>query len=98
MDIVSRYAQTFLLLQRYDEGLLAEPPEQQGGVLPTLDEARQALAELKADLICRGEATALFAQERDEAFVALLGNLDQSCLARRRIRASRPRRHTCCIS
>ena len=25
VDIVSRYAQTFLLLQRYDEGLLAEP-------------------------------------------------------------------------
>jgi len=26
VDIVSRYAQTFLLLQRYDEGLLTEPP------------------------------------------------------------------------
>jgi hypothetical protein len=44
VDIVSRYAQTFLLLQRYDEGLLTEPPEQRGGTLPTLDEARVALA------------------------------------------------------
>ncbi len=78
VDIVTRYAQTFLLLQRYDEGLLAEPREQPGGELPTVDEARAALARLKADLIARGEATDLFARERDDAFDALLGNLDQS--------------------
>jgi len=28
VDIVTRYAQTFLLLQRYDEGLLSDPPAQ----------------------------------------------------------------------
>ncbi|QEL65544.1 hypothetical protein OTERR_20680 [Oryzomicrobium terrae] len=78
VDIVTRYAQTFLLLQRYDEGLLAEPREQRGGVLPTVVEARAALARLKADLMARGEATDLFARERDEAFAALLGNLDQT--------------------
>lgn len=78
VDIVTRYAQTFLLLQRYDEGLLTEPPEQRGGMLPTLAEARVALTRLKADLMARGEATDLFARERDEAFEALLGNLDQS--------------------
>lgn len=39
VDIVTRYTQTFLLLQRYDEGLLIEPLTQAGGVLPTLDEA-----------------------------------------------------------
>ena len=27
VHIVTRYAHTFLLLQRYDEGLLTEPPE-----------------------------------------------------------------------
>lgn len=78
VDIVTRYAQTFLLLQRFDEGLLTEPPEQRGGILPTLSEARQALARLKADLMARGEATDLFARERGDAFDALLGNLDQS--------------------
>ena len=78
VDIVTRYAQTFLLLQRYDEGLLAEPPEQQGGVLPTPNDARAALSGLKADLMLRGEATDLFARERGDAFAALLGNLDQS--------------------
>ena len=78
VDIVTRYAQTFLLLQRYDEGLLTEPPEQRGGILPTPDQARQALARLKADLMARGEATDLFARERGDTFDALLGNLDQS--------------------
>ena len=78
LDIVTRYAQTFLLLQRYDEGLLTEPQTFAGGVLPTPDEARAALAELKADLMARGEATDLFARERGDAFAALLGNLDQT--------------------
>ena len=78
VDIVTRYAQTFLLLQRYDEGLLTEPRTVPGGTLPTLKQARAALAGLKADLMARGEASALFAQERGEAFDALLGNLDQT--------------------
>lgn len=78
LDIVTRYAQTFLLLQRYDEGLLTEPPEQRGGILPTLSNARNSLARLKADLMARGETTDLFALERGDGFAALLGNLDQS--------------------
>ena len=78
VDIVTRYAQTFLLLQRYDEGLLTEPPEQLGGVLPSLSEARAALSNLKAGLLARGEATDLFARERGEGLAALLGNLDQT--------------------
>lgn len=78
VDIVTRYAQTFVLLQRYDEGLLTEPPTTTGGTLFTVAEAREALAGLKADLMARDEASTLFAQERQEAFEALLGNLDQS--------------------
>ncbi|WP_322628823.1 virulence protein RhuM/Fic/DOC family protein [Halothiobacillus sp.] len=78
VDVVTRYAQTFLLLQRYDEGLLAEPQVVAGGRLPTLAEAHAALAGLKAELIARGEATPLFAQERGDAFAALLGNLEQT--------------------
>jgi prophage maintenance system killer protein len=78
VDIVTRYAQTFLLLQRYDEGLLTEPSTAAGGKLPTLHEVRTALSGLKADLTARGEATALFAQERGDGLAALLGNLDQT--------------------
>lgn len=78
VDIVSRYTQTFLWLQQYDEGLLNEPRGENGGTLPTVGEARQALAGLKAQLVSRGEATDLFARERGDGLEALLGNLEQT--------------------
>ncbi len=78
VDIATGYAQTFLLLQRYDEGLLTEPRSEAGGVLPTLVEARGSLAQLKSELMARKEATTLFGQEREEGLASLLGNLDQS--------------------
>ncbi|MBN8509084.1 MAG: virulence RhuM family protein, partial [Burkholderiales bacterium] len=78
VDVIARYTQTFLLLQRYDEGLLVEPKGIAGGVLPPVDEARTAIAHLKGDLLARGEATELFGREREEGLAALLGNLDQS--------------------
>lgn len=78
VDVLARYAQTFLLLQQYDEGLLDEPAAQSGGVLASIDDVRASLARLKADLIRRGEATELFALERGDGLAALLGNLEQS--------------------
>ncbi|MDK2797675.1 MAG: hypothetical protein PWQ19_1225 [Tepidiphilus sp.] len=78
VDVIARYTQTFLWLQRYDEGLLEEPPGSPGGVLPSLEESRAAIARLKADLMARGEASDLFGRERGDAFAALLGNLEQT--------------------
>ena len=78
VDIVSRYTHTFLWLQQYDEGLLTEPQTQQGGTLPTYAEACSELAELKLQLMAKGEASDLFGRERDNDLSAILGNLDQS--------------------
>jgi prophage maintenance system killer protein len=78
VDVIARYAQSFLWLQQYDEGLLSQPIEQTGGTLPSLEQARQSLARLKTDLMARGEATELFARERADGLAALLGNLDQT--------------------
>jgi prophage maintenance system killer protein len=78
VDVVTRYAQSFLWLQQYDQGVLRQPDMQEGGVLPNLQEARVALARLKADLMGRSEATELFALERGDGFESLLGNLNQS--------------------
>ena len=78
VEIVSRYTQTFLWLQRYDEGLLNEPQGHAGGTLPTETEAKQALANLKTNLIQRGEATELFAKERTDGLSSILGNLEQT--------------------
>lgn len=78
VEIVSRYTQTFLWLQRYDEGLLNEPAGQVGGRLPNADEAMQALQELKQSLMDRGEAGELFAHLRGDGLASILGNLEQS--------------------
>ena len=78
VDIVSRYTQSFLWLQRYDEGLLNEPTGQAGGDLPSHQESSEALAQLKQNLIARGEATELFAKPHGDGLSALLGNLNQS--------------------
>jgi prophage maintenance system killer protein len=78
VDVIARYTQTFLWLQRYDEGRLTAPVGSPGGVLLTLTEARAAIARLKADLMARGETSELFGRERGEAFAAILGNLEQT--------------------
>ncbi|MCP9761042.1 hypothetical protein EGI20_17465, partial [Aquitalea sp. S1-19] len=78
VEIISRYTQTFLWLQRYDEGLLTEPAGTEGGVLLAPEPAMQALGELKAQLMARGEASELFARPRGDGLAALLGNLAQS--------------------
>lgn len=71
VDVIARYTQTFLLLQRYDEGLLVEPKGITGGVLPPVTEARSAIARLKRDLMARGEATDLLGREREDGLAAL---------------------------
>jgi hypothetical protein len=98
VDVISRYTQTFLLLQRYDEGLLTEPKGTAGGTLPATTEARSAVTALKKDLIARREAGPLFGQERDAGLESILGNLEQSVLGAPPITASSPRRRICCIS
>lgn len=78
VDVIARYTQTFLWLQRYDEGLLTVPAGSPGGDMPSLGEARSGIARLKADLMAKDEATDLFGRERSEAFAAILGNLEQT--------------------
>lgn len=78
VDVIARYTQTFLLLQRFDEGLLAEPTGHPGGSLPSVAEARSAISRLKSDLMTRGDATDLFGIERQDGLASLLGNLRQS--------------------
>ena len=78
VDIISSYTQTFLWLQQYDEGLLVEPKGQQGSVFSSLDDTRTAIAQLKQQLLAKGEATPLFAHERQNGLAAIWGALEQS--------------------
>ena len=68
VEIVSRYTQTFLWLQRYDEGLLDDPKGQSGGDLTSPEDAMNSLNALKQQLIERGEATELFANPRGDGY------------------------------
>lgn len=78
VEIISRYTQTFLWLQRYDEGLLDDPAGQVGGILPSTVEAMAALNHLKSQLMQRGEATELFAKPRGDGLDSVLANLEQT--------------------
>jgi prophage maintenance system killer protein len=78
IDIVSRYTQTFLLLQRYDEGLLTHPKGMEGGLLASIEEVRSSIVQLKAALSSQGEAGALFGIERGDALESIIANLGQS--------------------
>lgn len=77
-DIIGRYTRTFLWLQQYDEGLLTEPRGQSGGSLTPLGDAKVAIRELKRQLIEKGEATELFANERGDGLDSIWGNLEQT--------------------
>ncbi|WP_405632190.1 RhuM family protein [Pseudoalteromonas sp. Ld20] len=78
VDIIASYTQTFLWLQKYDEGLLNSPKGELGGALTPLNDAKAAIAQLKQNLIIKGEATKLFAQERDDGLAAIWGALEQT--------------------
>ena len=71
VDIIASYTQTFLWLQQYDEGLLNSPKGELGGTLTPLNDAKAAITQLKQNLINKGEATKLFAQERNSGLGAI---------------------------
>jgi hypothetical protein len=98
VDVIARYTQTFLLLQRYDEGLLTEPKGSPGGVLPSAREVRTAITRLKTDLMARGEASDLFGREREEGLARCSATWIRPFWASRRTRRSNRRPRTCCTS
>ena len=79
VGLILGYARTWRLLQDYDEGALGVPPGARParGVLG-VDEARRALDALAGELRDRGEASDLFARDRDDGLASILGNLEQS--------------------
>lgn len=79
VDILSRYTQTFLWLQQYDEGLLKEPEGQFGGKLTTPEDVVASLLVLKEQLKIKKESSDLFVNpSRADNLAGIFGNLDQS--------------------
>jgi len=100
VDVIARYTQTFLLLQRYDEGLLVEPQGIVGGLLPPALEARAAIVRLKRDLLARGEARRPNSSDVSArtGWPPCSATSTRACSANPPIRRSKPRQRTCCTS
>ncbi len=80
LNLVRRYGLTWKLLLQYDEDRLTLPAFAHPSSGPILDLAavRRAIDCLRAELTVRGEATALFGQERGDSLAGLLGAIDQT--------------------
>jgi prophage maintenance system killer protein len=79
LSLIIGYAKTWRLLLQYDEDRLQLPkqPKPTHSVLP-YKEIKTAITIFKQELQTRGEASALFGQEREEALYSILRNLEQT--------------------
>ena len=79
LDTAARYAQTWRLLLEYDEDRLEIPPSARpASVMLDHGQAVTAIANFKAALIARGEASPLFGNPRGDALEEILGNVEQT--------------------
>jgi len=76
--LLGRYAEKLTLLNHYDEDRLEEKKGRPAIYTLQLEEARAAIAELKQQLMDKGEATQLFGRPKDEGLEAVVGAVNQS--------------------
>lgn len=79
LSILSEYTKSFILLNQYDSQCLSFYPENK--LLSyeiDYQEALEAIAQLKEQLIAKGEATELFGRQKDESFAGILKNIVQT--------------------
>ncbi|MGC9206892.1 RhuM family protein [Acidithiobacillus sp.] len=78
LSVISDYARSWSLLQGYDEQSLGELNSKQSAMLAlNLDEALNAIHELKQTLITKGEATELFGQLRGNGLESAIATIEQ---------------------
>lgn len=76
--VISDYARSWSLLQAYDEQSLSELAAKQTDMQPlALDAVLRAVAELKKELIAKGEATELFGQVRGDGLASAIATIEQ---------------------
>lgn len=78
LQVIADYARSWSLLQRYDEQSLAEQNTRQRDMRTlALDDVLTAIAQLKANLIAKGEATELFGQVRGDGLASAIAGIEQ---------------------
>lgn len=79
LDIVNGYARTWQLLWQYDEDSLPLSAKKgKSGNVFALEQVRQAIISLKAQLLDKGEGTDIFGQERGEGLAGIVGAIQQT--------------------
>lgn len=78
LEVITSYASTWLLLQKYDEGKLPEPKTRKAKKKIDYEFCRHAIDELKTELIKKQEATEFFGHERTEQLKSVVGNIYQT--------------------
>jgi death-on-curing family protein len=76
--IITDYADSWLLLQKYDEDRLTTPKVIKSIFTLEYKEAKNSISQLKNDLILNKQASELFAQERDNSLKGIIGNIYQT--------------------
>lgn len=78
-QIITDYAQTFVLLNQFDSERLPDEGFQTNLYFEIkFEDANQAIAALKKDMLEKGEASELFGRPKDDSFAGILGNITQS--------------------
>lgn len=79
LELIASFADTWLSLDAYDKSELPQAGATKKQVLFTADDLVKALADLKKQLIAKGEATGLFGTERQsDTLKGIVGNVFQS--------------------
>jgi prophage maintenance system killer protein len=80
LSIIGRFADLWQMLRQYDENQLPERPTSPTKRVKRLTpkQAHAAIAELKADLFRKGEASNLFGIEHGDGLASILGNIEQT--------------------
>ena len=78
LDIITKYAKSWILLNQFDENRLETPQGRAATFILDYDEAKKEIARLKQDLIEKKEATNLFGIERENSFEGILRNIYQT--------------------
>jgi prophage maintenance system killer protein len=78
LQVIGDYARSWSLLQGFDEQSLQEQNARQTDMRAlTLDDVLAAIAQLKATLMAKGEATELFGQLRGEGLASAIATIEQ---------------------
>ena len=78
VNLLQNYTKTLSLLESYDKSSIDDFNGATSSYFLSYDEVKKVLAEVKLSLISKGEATELFAQEKDAQLDGIVGNLYQT--------------------